>query len=97
MYDFLYQGWGELKFCEMGSFGHRLYHSQWGIFFQECAAKIFQAQQLFFLREAGTQFPIQLNMYNFHKIRENSAESYFHHECFDRNNRSALADIQRKP
>jgi hypothetical protein len=36
-------------------------------------------------------------MYNFHKIRENSSESYFHHECFDRNNRSALADIHRKP
>ena len=30
---------------------------------------------------------IQLNMYNFHKIRENNSESYFHHECFDRDNK----------
>lgn len=36
-------------------------------------------------------------MYNFHKIRENSQESYFHHECFTSNDRDALALIKRKP
>ena len=36
-------------------------------------------------------------MYNFHKIRENSQESYFHHECFNATDRDALADIKRKP
>jgi len=36
-------------------------------------------------------------MYNFHKIRENSQESYFHHECFNSSDRDALADIKRKP
>lgn len=36
-------------------------------------------------------------MYNFHKIRENSQESYFHHEHFNANDRDALAEIKRKP
>lgn len=36
-------------------------------------------------------------MYNFHKIRENHSESYFHHECFDRQNEQKLAEIKRKP
>ncbi len=36
-------------------------------------------------------------MYNFHKIRENSQESYFHHEYFNRSDRDALAEIKRKP
>jgi hypothetical protein len=36
-------------------------------------------------------------MYNFHKIRENSQESYFHHECFNATDRDALAEIKRKP
>jgi hypothetical protein len=36
-------------------------------------------------------------MYNFHKIRENSQESYFHHQHFDANNQEALAEIKRKP
>jgi hypothetical protein len=36
-------------------------------------------------------------MYNFHKIRENNAESYFHHHSFDRDNQCKLADIRRKP
>lgn len=30
-------------------------------------------------------------MYNFHKIRENSQESYFHHEHFNVNDKDALA------
>jgi hypothetical protein len=36
-------------------------------------------------------------MYNFHKIRENNAESYFHHHSFDRDSQNKLADIRRKP
>jgi hypothetical protein len=40
---------------------------------------------------------MQLNMYNFHKIRENNVESYFHHQSFDRNDEKKLADIRRKP
>jgi len=40
---------------------------------------------------------MQLNMYNFHKIRENNTESYFHHECFDRSNENKLSEIKRKP
>ena len=36
-------------------------------------------------------------MYNFHKIRENNSESYFHHENFDRYNEQNLVDIKRKP
>jgi hypothetical protein len=36
-------------------------------------------------------------MYNFHKIRENNSESYFHHEFFDRENINAMAEIKRKP
>ena len=36
-------------------------------------------------------------MYNFHKIRENNSESYFHHQCFDRLNEEKLVDIKRKP
>lgn len=36
-------------------------------------------------------------MYNFHKIRENNSESYFHHQNFDRFNEQKLADIKRKP
>jgi hypothetical protein len=36
-------------------------------------------------------------MYNFHKIRENNSESYFHHHSFDRTNQLKLADIRRKP
>lgn len=36
-------------------------------------------------------------MYNFHKIRENNTESYFHHQCFDRFNEEKLVDIKRKP
>jgi len=36
-------------------------------------------------------------MYNFHKIRENSQESYFHHENFNANDKDALAEIKRKP
>ncbi len=30
-------------------------------------------------------------MYSFHKIRENSQESYFHHENFNANEKDALA------
>lgn len=36
-------------------------------------------------------------MYNFHKVRENNAESYFHHLSFDRNDEQRLAEIKRKP
>jgi hypothetical protein len=36
-------------------------------------------------------------MYNFHKIRENNTESYFHHHSFDRSSVLKLADIRRKP
>jgi hypothetical protein len=36
-------------------------------------------------------------MYNFHKIRETNSESYFHHECFDKDNKSAMSEIKRKP
>ena len=36
-------------------------------------------------------------MYNFHKIRENSQESYFHHEYFTASDPDALAEIKRKP
>lgn len=36
-------------------------------------------------------------MYNFHKIRENNSESYFHHQNFDRYNVQNLVDIKRKP
>ena len=30
-------------------------------------------------------------MYNFHKIRENNAESYFHHQSFDRHDPQKLS------
>ena len=36
-------------------------------------------------------------MYNFHKVRENNAESYFHHLSFDRHDEQRLAEIKRKP
>ena len=42
-------------------------------------------------------FLTQLNMYSFHKVRENNAESYFHHDCFDQHRPHRLADIRRKP
>ena len=38
----------------------------------------------------------QLNMYNFHKIRENNSESYFHHECFDRDNKYLFSYFSQK-
>ena len=81
----------------MGSIGHRVCDNQRGALRQGGAPQVLQALQLFVFREAGSPFDIQLNMYNFHKIRENSQESYFHHECFNATDRDALADIKRKP
>jgi hypothetical protein len=49
-----------------------------------------------FVRQVLTS-SIQLNMYNFHKIRESNGESYFHHESFDRFNEHKLSEIKRKP
>ena len=36
-------------------------------------------------------------MYNFHKIRENNSESYFHHECFDRDDKYFLTYFSEMP
>lgn len=81
----------------MGAFRHRFYRGQLIGLLEGSASQILQAQQLLILRKTGTSFPIQLNMYNFHKIRENNAESYFHHQSFDRYNEQKMADIKRKP
>lgn len=81
----------------MGAIRHRLCDHQRRNLRQGGPPQVLQALQLFIFCEAGSSFDIQLNMYNFHKIRENSQESYFHHECFNSNDRDALADIKRKP
>lgn len=82
-----------LKQCinQMGTFRYRLHHPQLRSLFQNRVTKIFQTQQLLFLCQTGTFAFSQLNMYNFHKIRENSQESYFHHEHFNATNKDALA------
>ena len=84
-------------FDQVGPLGDRLCYYQRGALRQNCPSQVLQALQLLLLRQAGTPHPIQLNMYNFHKIRENSQESYFHHEYFTANDRDALAEIKRKP
>ena len=81
----------------MGSIRYRLCYHQRRTLRQGGPSQVFQTLQLFIFRQAGSPFDIQLNMYNFHKIRENSQESYFHHECFNSSDRDALADIKRKP
>ena len=81
----------------MGIKRHRLHRGQLGQLLQGSPPQILQAQQLFLLCQTGNFLTIQLNMYNFHKIRENNSESYFHHQCFDRLNEEKLVDIKRKP
>lgn len=81
----------------MGGQWNRFCRGGWVNLFQRGPAEIFQAQQLLIFCETGIFALIQLNMYNFHKIRENNAESYFHHHSFDRSNEQKLADIHRKP
>ena len=81
----------------MGTQRHRLCCGRLGRLLQGNTAQVLQTQQLLIFCQTGIYSLIQLNMYNFHKIRENNSESYFHHENFDRYNEQNLVDIKRKP
>lgn len=81
----------------MGIQWYRFHSLELRCFLQGCFAQIFQAQQLLLVCQTGILRIIQLNMYNFHKVRENNSESYFHHQCFDRADEEKLSEIKRKP
>jgi hypothetical protein len=57
----------------MGPKWYWFHRGQRGSLFEISSSKVLQAQQLFLIRSPGMPTLIQLNMYNFHKIRENNS------------------------
>jgi hypothetical protein len=65
--------------------------------YQTASAQVFQTLQLLLVHSPGIYSLIQLNMYDFHKIRKGNIDNYFHHDKFIKGDLSSVAEIRRKP